>query len=245
MIGLRFPQYDGVVESCVSAATIVEIRKAKSQLAALHGQRIGWEEAERVFTTLDFISFEDSYLPQVGTELLLLLEKLLAYSHEAGVCLEVIRRVKEVVDGFHSGWGEDEVQLVCRMTQGLANQQQRPSNKVFQSAVALVKDLSQLMGQRDKHLSNIPKTTIRSLLASRRGRGKKAAQEDVDFDEPASKYVATGGNEVIESYLSKMEELAQLTEETDGKQPSVSDVMDRCLSIEEEVKKLGFEPNVL
>lgn len=230
-------------ESCVSAATIVEIRKAKSQLVALHGQKIGWEEAERVFAAVDFISIEDGYLPQVATELLLLLEKLLAYTQEAGICLEVIRRLKEIVDSCHDGWGEEEVKLVCRMMLGLANQQQKPSNQVFQSAVALVKDLSQLMGQRDKALSNIPKTTIRSLQSSRRR--KAAKEEDVDFDEPATKVRAEEGDEAIESYLTKMEELAQLTEETDGKPPRQADVTDRSLSIEEEVKKLGFEPNIL
>ena len=69
----------GMVQSCISAAAIVEIRKARSLLVAMHGQKIGWEEAKTVIQIVDFIRLpDDSYLPEVGTELLSLLDSLSA-----------------------------------------------------------------------------------------------------------------------------------------------------------------------
>ena len=232
-----------MVQSCISAAAIVEIRKASSLLVAMHGQKIGWEEAKPVIQIVDFIRIpDDSYLPEVGTELLSLLERLSAYSQEAVLLLEVIRRVKEVMDGYHHVWTEKEVKMVSNMLEGLAKRQNK-GNKVFQSALALVKDLSQVIGKRDSVLSDIPKAVLRSVAAPRRrGRpiSKGGGREEVDYgegDQPPAKMLLQASDDHTEEYLEKMAALAQLTEETDYAQ--------RCLDIEEEIKQYGYEPNIL
>ena len=233
-------QSGGMVESCVSAAAIVEIRKARSLLVAMHGQKVGWEEAKKVIQIVDFIRIpDDSYLPEVGTELLSLLERLLAYSQEAVLQLEVIRRVKEVMDGYHSMWTKKEVKTVSDMMEDLAKRQNKTNSKVFQSAIALVKDLSQLVGQRDTTLCDIPKATLRSVMASRRRGRQGGGREEVDYDgeQPPTKMSLQTSDDYMEEYLEKMAALAQLTEETDYAQ--------RCLDIEEEIKLCGYEPNIL
>lgn len=237
-------QDGGVLDQCVSATTIVEIRKARAQLSDYHGKSVGWSEAERVFSALDFINLDqDSYLPQVGKELLLLMERMVVYSSDSEVRLEVIRRVKEIVDQFHSNWEEEEVKLTSQMMVVMA-EQYSPSNMVFQSSAALLKDLSQQLGRRNATLGNMSRKNLQKLLKNaKRKKRRTMGSEEVDSDMPGVQMgISEGPQDTIEleEYLDKMEDLANLTEDVDGPHG-----VRRCLNIEQEIKRMGFEPNIL
>ena len=239
-----------MIESCVSAAAIIEIRKARSVLATMHGQTVGWDEAKQVIEAVDFIKIlEDSgYLPQVGEELLCLFGQLLAYSHESVVQLEAIRHVKEIVDAYYEVWKEKEVRVVCDMMHDIAKQQSTP-NKVYQSAMALVKHIAQLTGQKDNGISKIPKEVLQLMRKSYLNRrrlhpiAKGASIEEVDYgDISESTNNTSRGEETAEWYLQKMEELAGLTTANND---TPENLVEQRLKIEQEIRDCGYEPDIL
>ena len=239
-----------MIKLYVSAAAIIEIRKARSVLEAMHGQMVGWDEAYQVIEAVDFIKIprDSGYLPQVGDELLSLFGQLLAYSHEAVVQLEVIRYVQEVVDAYYEVWKEQEVREVCDMMHEIAKRQ-GTSNKVYQSAMALVKHIAQLTGQKDNGISKIPKEVLQLMRKSCQNKqrehsiAKKASRVEVDYgDISESSNNTSRVEETAEQYLQKMEELASLTI-TNNDTPE--NLVEHRLKIEQEIRDLGYEPDIL
>ena len=239
-----------MIESCVSAVAIIEIRKARSVLASMHGQTVGWDEAKLVIKAVDFIGIPGNrgYLPQVGEELLSLFGKLLAYSHEATVQLEAIRHVKEVVDAYYEVWKEEEVRVVCDMMHDIAQQQSTP-NDVYQSALALVTHIAQLTGQKDNGISEIPKEVLQLIRKSCQSKqrehpiAKGTSRVEVDYgDISESSNNTSGVEETAERYLQKMEELASLTITNNDTPESM---IEQRLKIEQEIRDCGYEPDIL
>ena len=239
-----------MIESCVSAVAIIEIRKARSVLATMHGQTVGWDEAYQVIKAVDFIGIPGNrgYLPQVGEELLSLFGKLLAYSHEATVQLEAIRHVKKVVDAYYEVWKEEEVRVVCDMMHDIAQQQSTP-NDVYQSALALVTHIAQLTGQKDNGISEIPKEVLQLIRKSCQSKqrehliAKGTSRVEVDYgDISESSNNTSRVEETAERYLQKMEELASLTITNNDTPESM---IEQRLKIEQEIRDCGYEPDIL
>ena len=229
-----------MIESCVSAVAIIEIRKARSDLATKHGQTVGWDEAKQVIEAVDFIRIpgDRGYLPQVGEELLSLFGQLLAYSHEAVVQLEVIRHVEKVVDAYCEVWKEEEVRVVCKMMHDIAQQQSTPNN-VYQSALALLTHIAQQTGQKDNGISEIPKEKLKLM---RKSFQRKQRVEVDDGDSSESSNNTSRIEETAEWYLQKMEELAGLTT-TNNDMPE--SIIEQRLKIEQEIRDRGYEPDIL
>ena len=239
-----------MIESCVSAVAIIEIRKARSVLATMHGQTVGWDEAKLVIKAVDFIGIPGNrgYLPQVGEELLSLFGKLLAYSHEATVQLEAIRHVQEVVDAYYEVWKEEEVRVVCDMMHDIAQQQSTP-NDVYQSALALVTHIAQLTGQKDNGISEIPKEVLQLIRKSCQSKqreypiAKGTSRVEVDYGDISEFSNNTSRvEETAERYLQKMEELASLTITNNDTPESM---IEQRLKIEQEIRDCGYEPDIL
>ena len=241
-----------MIESCVSAVAIIEIRKARSALATMHGRKtVGWDEAQQVIEAVDFtrIPGDSGYLPQVGEELLSLFGQLLAYSREeAAVQLEVIRHVKEVVDVYYKMWKEKEVKVVCNMMQDIAQQQSTPSN-VYQSATALVKHIAEQTGQKDNSISEIPKEVLRLMEKSCQSKQREhpitKGASRVEVDDGVSSESSNNTSKIektAEWYLQKMVELAGLTT-TNNDMPE--SIIEQRLKIEQEIRDRGYEPDIL
>ena len=91
---------------CVSATTIVKIRKHKSHLAQLSNHTID-AEGQTYLDKVDFINFDrDHYLPDVGKELLAYLQQLVICCHSAFVQMEVIRHFNSMCQAFKNQFSE-------------------------------------------------------------------------------------------------------------------------------------------
>ena len=229
-----------MIESCVSAVAIIEIRKARSVLATMHGQTVGWDEAKLVIEAVGFIRIpgDRGYLPQVGEELLSLFGQLLAYSHEGAVQLEVIRHVEKVVDAYCEVWKEEEVRVVCEMMHDITKRQ-GTSKKVYQSATALLTHIAQLTGQKDNDISEIPKEKLQLMQKSCQ-RKRRVEVEDGDSSESSNN--TSRIQETAEWYLQKMEELAGLTTTNND---MLESIIEQRLKIEQEIRDCGYEPDIL
>ena len=214
----------------VSAATIVEIRKAKGDLQQRHGQQVNRDDGEQFLEAVGFINIAtDSYLPQVGNELMQYLVKLAAYCNDASVSLEVIRRLQEIADTFNGTWSREEVELISHAAHTLAGRfSQRTSvrrSPVSRSAVALLKDVSNYKDLQKRKLDAVPKDLLRSL--------KGRDEPDVGPPQKRSRGVALDGEQEDMQYLEIME---QLTEAKD---------CDTVLRLESQLDDMGCEPNIL
>ena len=202
----------------MSAAAIVEIRKARMVLASMHEQMVGWNKAKQIIEAVEFFKIpgDSGYLPQVGKELLSLFGQLLAYSHEAVIQLEVIRHVKEIVDAYHKVWKQKRVRVVCEMMHELAKRQ-GTLNKVYQSAMALVKYIAQLTQHKSEDIKKIPQDILEMM--------QQACPRE-------------RGDETVDEYLKKMKKLASLTIIN-------NDLVEEHVTIEEEIRDLEYEPDIL
>jgi len=226
---LVFPQPSqqdkgNILDAGISAATIVEIRKHKADLLQLHGQQVELEEAEDFLEAVEFVNVEvDSYLPEVGTELTIFLSKLVAYSSNNGsVALEVIRRLKQVADAFHGSWNKEDVEVVSNTVHGMTEGRSRNS-KVYQSAAALLKDLSTYKELKRKRLHIVPRDLLNSLKHT----------DEPDIGPPPTKKAANEmAPDTEEKYLDLMQQLACTEDE------------DKTLQLELQLVDMGYEPNV-
>ena len=213
-----------MLDAGISAATIVEIRKHKADLVQLHGQQVELEEAEDFLEAVEFVNVEvDSYLPEVGTELTIFLSKLVAYSSNSGsVALEVIRRLKQVADTFHGSWNKEDVEIISNTVHGMT--EGRPqSSKVYQSAAALIKDLSTYKELKRKRLHIVPRDLLNSLKNT----------DEPDIGPPPTKKAANElAPDTEEKYLDLMQQLACTEDE------------DKTLQLESQLVDMGYEPNV-
>jgi len=224
----QFPRRRGgsQLDTGISAAVIVEIRKHKADLLQLHGQQLELEEAQDFLDSVQFINFEvDSYLPQVGTELVAFLAKVVVSSSDGSIALEVIRRLKQAADAFHTSWNKEEVETISSMIHSLTEGRSRRT-RVYQSAAALLKDLSTYSELKKKKLHTVPRKLLQSLTST----------DEPDIGPPPTKKVAHDSvpeEDPDEKYLNLMQQLA-CTEDTDS-----------TLQLESQLVDMGYEPNVV
>lgn len=209
----------------VSAAAILEIRRAKAKFAEMWSGRT--EHADLALGEVDFIDVEDEYDIKVGEELMLLFKEIILHCKDPSISLEVIRRLKAIADCFHGKWKKNEVELACEVI-CISMQDARTKSKrsrVNQSGLALLKDLStdRVLKKRKLHL--VPQNTIKKLLA--REETDAGVQ---DAEQPPSKRPHLESEE--DKYLELMETLAQTSnpEET--------------LAVEQKLQAMGYEPHV-
>ena len=253
----RVDETPDILGATISAASIVEIRKAKSALLQLHGQTVTQEEAEKFLDTVSFINFEtDSYRPEVGSELIAFLSKLSTYCVNPEINLEVIRQFKFILETFDSSWSKQEVEVVgntlCAMTKTFEKR-----SKTFQSALALLKDIGKNRALRSKKLHTIALELMQDIN-QREGRRKRVAGDYVDLP---MKFLRQGGevgkgagtaiqeDMVVEEedggvcaddgegtdFVDYLESMAQLVEAED----------DKVGDLEKKLIDMGYEPNII
>ena len=213
----------------ISSATILGIRRTKCQfLESLVGRGPHTHQAMQALGDVGFIDVEgDEYLEEVGWELMLLFHQIVAHCRDPGVKLEVIRRLKPISDRYQLQWDKGRVQLLCdvvkmTMFDGSTNRQSR----VFQSGVALLKDVSLYPAIRNLNLHHIPQQIIRKMREYR---------EDVDGEtnsEPETKKSHITEEHEKEQYLKLLEELLDTTD------------LETTLHIEKKMEELGYTPYV-
>lgn len=232
----------GVIGEITSGVAVVDIRRVKARLATFHGQNMTKTEADAILSSLEFINFqEDAYMPQVGSELLVVMEKLLVYCKDAKTRLEVIRHLDEIVDKFHASLEREQVQQLCDVLMNVAKKC-APNTLVYQSTVAFLKNLARLLKKSPfQGISKVPKNLL-DLLPAERKKQREAAlqggQEDVDNpNSPPAKIPRmdddSEANDQTDSYLMKMSELADIED------------VSSSLDLEEEIMSMGFDPQIL
>ena len=221
------------VAAGVSAVAILEIRKAKSNLLARHGQTLSADEGDKFLESVSFLNFTcDSYLPVIGVELMAFYQHLAVYSKSAMVQLEIIRKLKEIADVFHHQWANDDVQQIVSVI-GVFTASS-PRSKVYQSAVALLRELCEHKYTR-KTINKIPHEAMAKLKRSRQTtmtRGQEVSDE-TDMGGPPTKKPLLDATDEVDQYLAIMCKLAE------------AKPVDEAIGLESEVLDLGFEPNVL
>ena len=248
-----------VVQAAISATTIVEIRKVKASLLQLHGLKVHKDDVDQFLDDVSFINFEtDTYHPQVGTELVAFFSKLATYCADAEINLEVIRQFQFSLEKFDSNWSQQEAQLVGNTLYAMTRTFTKHS-KVYQSAVALLKDMARNKALQSKKLHSIPLELLKDIQQVKSKR-MRSAKDDVDFPAKAprqspqhgSSTVATGdpstateegeeeeeeediiaAEEVGRDYIDYMVELAEAGEE-------------KIKQLESQILDMGYEPNII
>lgn len=152
----------------MSAATIVEICKAKGSLQQLHSTDLIRDLAEEFLDSVEFVNVStDAYHPEVGRELMAFLVKITAYCNDGSIALEVICRLKEIADTFHAAWTKEEMELISGTAYSLVRKFSRNArihkSTVSQSAIALLKDLSTYKKLQRSEFRSLPKELIFQL----------------------------------------------------------------------------------
>lgn len=219
----------------VSAAAILEIRQAKAKfLESLSSTDNGLAQAIVALSEVCFLDVEaDQYEEDVGKELMLLLQQIAGHCKDPTITLEVIRRLKSVAEQFHGEWGEERVQLMCNVVKvAMHGGPRSKKSRVFQSGLALLKDLSRYSFLKEHDLHTIPQQVIKTM---------RAAREETD----------TGMQELPEAKRSRQEDGQQ--EEGDGEEDKYLELMEelvdttnpeRTLEIEGELETMGCIPYV-
>ena len=189
-------------------------------------------------TFLESVSFLnltcDSYLPVIGTELMAYYQNLAVYCKSAVVHLEIIRKLKEIADAFHHQWTSDDLKLIVGVTSVFTAMS--PRSKVYQSAVALLKELGEHRYAK-KTTNKIPRDAMAKLKRPRAAKQPQEGSDEADFGTPPTK-----------------KPLLDVTEENTGEVDQYLDIMCKLaetkpaaetIGLESQVLDLGFEPNVL
>ena len=255
---LNHPQGSGVdrvddttdiLQAAVSATTIVEIRKAKASLPILHGQNVRKDEAHKAIDRISFINFEvDKYCPQVGSEMVSFFEKIATYCTDAEINLEAIRQFHFIADKFDSHLDQHEIELIANTLYAMTDTFKKRS-RVYQSAVALLKDLSRNKQLIARNLHTIPLELLKDIQNGKHDR-KRRVEEDTDYQDKAvhnqqdgvitadstmevsvQSQIGQGGREFID-YIDCMVELAEAGDE-------------RITQLEATVEDMGYEPNIV
>ena len=223
----------------ISGIAIVEIHKTKAKFTTL---KVNLEEAKEILTSINFIDINrgEYYLPEVGKEMIHLFFGLVGYNNNASIHLEVIRHVSDIAHKYHSTWGTAEVTDVCELLKTIIKGFS-PRSTVFQSAIALLKDVIHLLKKSDASVSKVATDCLKSIqtMTKRVIKTRAAGVESVDFEEiketPLKKRKLEDETNDIEEYLNKMAKLAGIEE--------VDSIEDEDL--EEEIIEMGFEPNII
>ena len=238
-----------VLQTAVSATTIVEIRKVKSSLLLLHGQSIPRDEAERILDGLNFVNLKvDTYHPQVGAELIGFFSALVPRCSDAEINLEAIRQFQSAMERFDSRWSQTEVQLVSNTLHSMTGAFSRRSG-VYRSAVALLKNMSRNKSLASKKLHSIPLELLKELQQGRY-KNRRAGNDDVDFEKYSRQGTVRsdslqkdmlmdeeeggkveGGMEFVD-YINRMVELAEASEE-------------KVQPLEGALEDLGYEHDII
>ena len=215
----------------VSAATIVEVRKAQAELVSGHGHPLSKEEGQRFLELTSFIDFSAHlYLPEVEGEVVPYLGALAVLCRDGEVTLEVLRRIKLIADARHAHWRKEDVQRATDIAESVVERFSRRGrvgrSVVAQSAVALLKDFSANAAIRNKKLDAIPRSALREV----------AVRDEVDAGPPQKR---RKGEEEEEDeadspgYLEAMQALAEAGD------------VERVLELEAQVAGLGYQANVI
>lgn len=208
--------------SSISAVAILEVRQVKARFLEAYSRGEELEEhAEQALGGLAFLDFEqDEYMLEVSAETLLVLREIVHQCKVPTINLKVLRRVKAITDSFNSKWkGVDQVQVVCQIVERAVLNSNRKRSRVFQSGLALLKDLSSYKALKAKKWNEEPLSVIRMLRS----------REEVDADEPTPNKRPHVEEDVEEKYLSLMETLAHTTD------------TDKILEIEQQIEEIGYE----
>lgn len=207
----------------ISAVAILEIRRTKAKF--LDSVSREGEDAEHALGELTFLDFEqDEYSIEVADETLLMLRELVFHSKVPTIILEVLRRAKSIADSFNSKWkDEEQVRLICQMVEKAIQYSNKKKSRVYQSGLALLKDVSSYKSLKENKLNKEPLSAIRKL----RGRGR----EEVDADVPDAKRPCLAEEE-DEMYIGLMETLASSTD------------TEQILNIESQIEEMGYEPHI-
>lgn len=220
----------------MSANTIVEIRKAKSELLSLNGHSIDADSGEKLLAAVNFINpGVDSYLPEVGAELIAYYEQLVMHCSESSVRLEVLRRLKNLSDVFHEQWTRKDVEQMSQVCkQLLTGVVKRSRSMVCQSGTALLKDMATYRALKDKGFHNIPVKALRELRGADLIDGppeKRICLNDTIEAGGPPPVVGVASSE--ECYFDLMSQLSQCEDQY------------KAEVIEEELLQLGYEPDVV
>ena len=242
-----------ILRASISATTIVEIRKVKSSLLQLHGQKVGKDDVEQFLEDISFINFEtDTYRPEVGTELLAFFSKLATYCDDAEINLEVIRQFKFILEKFDPSWSGQDVELVANTLYAMTGTFTKRS-RVFQSAVALLKDLTRSKALRSNKLHTIPLELLKDIQQEGRNKRKReGGNDDVDYPAKLQRQEDSAGvvkdpatateddTRGVESdsggdFVDYMESMVELAEASDEK----------IQQLESALIHMGYEPNII
>ena len=209
----------------ISAAAILEIRRAKHKFLDEGGNK---SAAEDTLAQLAFLDFEqDEYAMEVAEEMTLLLREVALHCKDEILTLEVIRILKAIADSFNSEWEAEQVTTVCQLVLAAIGKNHKRRSKPYQSGLAFLKDLSSYKSLKARHLSKEPLNTIKAL---RGGRGR----DEPDMGEPLNKRPRMEDEGDMEDkedrYHELMEKLADCTD------------TEQILRLEGEVQSLGYEP---
>ena len=219
----------------VSAGAILEIRKVKAQLGNYHVQQPKSDQLKSLLIQLDFIDFGDPfYLPSVAMEMVSFLQIFVGYHDNPSLKLEVIRYLSDIIDQFKTS--DLDIEEICLTLESIATGHS-PRQPVYQSALALLKDIS-----KKPDAGVIVKNTMATIARQRASPLKKGRRvvEGVDFaeqegedGEPDLKRARVSDDDKDETYLSKMAALAE------------AQTQEEIQDIEREIAVLGYETDIL
>ena len=252
-----------LLSQTISGAAIIEIKKLKAQLTTYHTRKISLDEAKKILASIDFIDFNElHFLPEVGKEVTDLLERLMGYTSDVAIKLDIIRYLSDIVNHYWLSWGQEDVEEFCGIIKNLMIEFS-PRQPVYQSAFALLKDLNHKMTKSDPLIRKIINDCLTEVVPKQQGglrfvsmrgqitgvtRGQtlgatrgprlvpRRGHESIDFDEVPEKRIRLEENddEDVKTYLRRMTELTE-------KDPNDTGIN----RIEQDIIDLGFDSNIL
>ena len=152
----------------------------------------------------------------------MMLREVAMHCPAAAIGLEVIRILKSMAECFNKTWDEEDVKLVCEIAQNTIQSQHRKKSKVYQSGMALLKDLCFYKSLKQNKLQKIPLDTLKKF---------RAGKDSVDApDAKRPRQDDSHDEDIDEKYQQLMEDLASSTDPEEER------------AIETQITELGYEP---
>ncbi len=226
----------------VSAATIMDIRKAKAEIRATNGAILSETQADTLLEAVNYIDPDvDHYLVEVGRELTAFYEQLVGHCKVQSIILEVLRRLKIISDAFHVQWSREDVEAMCSVSKRVVASA-KPRSRAYQSATALLKDISKYSALKDRSLNKIAIQSLKDLRGSDLTDGDEGTDCTDGAEYPLLKrarldisciHEAAGGPPPIrQDYMELMERL------------STCENAEEAGEIKEQLIEMGYEPEV-